>query len=364
MVNDRAMLAALLAAIGVALVAAIAEWLHARRVRRHGVLLFGAAGRPRAWTALAPAARVIGAAALTWGLLLLVVIDGRAGGSDPTDPDSPEQRRNARHLVIALDVSPSMTVVDAGPDGKLSRRARAADLLQSVLDRLDPRLVRTSVVAFYTSAKPVIVESIDPAVVRNVLTDLPLAQAFKDGQTNMYAGVREAAKLAAKWPAGSATLLVVSDGDTRPDRALEGVPVSIADTLVVGVGSPTRGSFVGGHNSRQDASSLRTLAARLRGQYWDGNFRHLPSATLAGLSMLSRPEDAPTPVRTLALVATGVGAGLVGLTGPALAMLGWPSRRRAAAISPRITDDAANAANTANTEPTMAGTPALAGATR
>lgn len=310
--------------IAVALLAALAEWLHARRAARIiGLLAPSAAGRtvrvpglPRWWWPAA-ALRTLAVTAAAWGLLTLLHIDGARATGSADQSSGPVQ-----HLLIAMDVSPSMHLEDAGPEGNQSRSQRAAEALRSVLDRLDVRRVRVSIVAFYTTAKPVIVQSRDLAVITNVLTDLPLEHAFKPGQTNLYAGVREAAKLAKPWPPGSAALVVVSDGDTLPDSTLESLPPSIGDALVLGVGSTTRGQTIAGRTSRQDSASLRTLATRLRGQYFDGNARHLPSATLAGLSMLSREADRSIPLRTLALVAVAAGATVAAALWPLMAWFG------------------------------------------
>ena len=43
------------------------------------------------------------------------------------------------------------------------------------------------------------------------------------------------------------------------------MPASVAGVLVVGVGDPQAGMFIDGHQSRQDVSTLRQIAARLRG---------------------------------------------------------------------------------------------------
>jgi Ca-activated chloride channel family protein len=66
------------------------------------------------------------------------------------------------------------------------------------------------------------------------------------------------------------------------------LPASIADVLVVGVGDPRTGSFIDGRMSRQDAGTLRQIAARLGGTYHDANVKHLPSALLASLTVIPR----------------------------------------------------------------------------
>ena len=77
----------------------------------------------------------------------------------------------ARHLLIALDVSPSMRLEDAGPTGEQSRMQRAGDLVESLFSRIHIRGHRISVVAVYNGAKPVVVDTQDMGVVANIMGD-------------------------------------------------------------------------------------------------------------------------------------------------------------------------------------------------
>ncbi|HMN40564.1 MAG TPA: vWA domain-containing protein [Phycisphaerales bacterium] len=310
----------LLIAISAVLLAALAEALHARRISRIARLAFVPTGRPAAWTRAVPVVRPLALGLCVWGLLTLLSIDGTPARTDPGKSTAD------RHLLIALDASPSMFIRDAGPQGKQLRRERAAEVLRSVFQRLDMARTRVSIVAFYTTAKTVVVDTSDLNVVHNILADLPLEYAFKEGQTNMYAGVREAVALAGKWPPNSATLIVVSDGDTLPDAIPPRLPASITDALILGVGNPYRGTSIAGHSSRQDISSLRGLAARLRGVYHDGNTKHLPTTVLAGLSMLRNPDGDGPSTKTLALIAAGAGAATLASIAPLLAAFGAPRR--------------------------------------
>src|SRR5678815_684048 len=107
-------------ALAVAVFATMGEWLHARRCRRVARLAFGPGGRARWWTAAAAAIRVFAMTVLAWGLTELYLIVPRAARSQFV----PEG--GYRHLVIALDVSPSMQLKDAGPDRGQTRAHRAA----------------------------------------------------------------------------------------------------------------------------------------------------------------------------------------------------------------------------------------------
>lgn len=302
-----------------------AEFLHARRIRRLGRLSFGPEGKPRDWTRGVPVLRTAGAGALAWGLATLWSL----GATFVKPREVPEG--GWRHLVIALDVSPSMQLKDAGPDRTQTRSRRASDLVMSLLSRIALDQVRVSVVAFYSGAKPVVVDCMDVGVIRNILDDLPLELAFDGGKTSLVDGVREAGILGKPWHRDSATLLVVSDGDTTPDHGLPPLPPSFAHTLVVGVGDPASGRFIDGHQSRQDSAALRQLAGRLRGSYHDGNDRHLPSTELAVLSRVMPMRDASGPGRReMALAATAAGGGLLAFIPLALALAGsgWQTTPR------------------------------------
>jgi Ca-activated chloride channel family protein len=306
-----------LISIAAVLLAGLAEWLHLRRSRRIAHLAFGPSGVPRGWVALAPFIRAASLGGLTWGLVTLYLI---APGS-ARQVQVPEG--GYRHLVIAFDVSPSMQLADAGPTHQDRRAQRASEVLMSVLSRIALDQVRISVVAFYSGAKPVVVDTYDLEVVRNIISDLPLDYAFDIGKTKLLDGIRESATLAMPWQPASTTLLVVSDGDTIPESGMPELPRSIAQVLVLGVGDPAAGTYIDGHQSRQEAVTLRELAQRLHGVYHDANERHLDSVQLATLSRLMPLREADAGGRReAALAATCAGATLLALLPVALALCG------------------------------------------
>lgn len=279
---DEVIIAAGIVAAAVAILWTVAEILHARRVRRIGPLAFGPAGRAAEWTAAAPCVRVLAAAAAAFGFMALLLIEPVAHGGRPFDA------KKIRHLVVVLDVSPSMQLVDSGPDGKQSRRARAAALVRSVLSRVPTEQYRVSVVAFASGALPVVEDTKDPDVLANILDDLPLNYAFRPGRTDLFAGLAEAARIAKPWRPRSATVLVVSDGDTVPATGLPRMPESVSGTILVGVGDAATGKFIDGHMSRQDATTLRQVAVRTGGLYHDGNAKHVPTDSLVSLGMVPK----------------------------------------------------------------------------
>ena len=264
---------------------------------------------PLGWLAAAGLLRAAAAGGLAWGLLILLEIDAA-----PWEPDQAEgeKARPLHHLVIALDVSPSMQLADSGPQGDVRRAERAKAVLRSVLDRVNLRRTRVSVVAFYTTARPVVVDTFDPDVVANILDDLPLEHAFTAGKTNLYEGVKGAGEIGRTWPAKSATLVLASDGDTLPSKAPPTLPAAFVNTLVLGLGNPYRGLFIDGHSSRQDAESLTRLALRLGGVYHDANARHVPTAVLEKLDA-SLPIDhrRSASLRDLAIAFVAAGAAVL-----------------------------------------------------
>ena len=136
-----------LAAAGVAIMAVAAESLHAARCRQLARLAFGPDGKPAVWARFAPLFRVVALVALCWGLVTLLALAPKVHVAD-TIPD-----RERRHVLIVLDVSPSMRLKDAGPNADLSRMKRASVVMESFLQRISVELYLLSVVACYNGRK-------------------------------------------------------------------------------------------------------------------------------------------------------------------------------------------------------------------
>lgn len=316
--------------IGIALIIAAlvgsGEFLHRWRCQRIALLAFPG-GTPRTWTAVAPLLRTVAATALGWGLSTLMLV--------PQDDLVGQLRQAAtKRLVIALDVSPSMDLRDAGPDGLDTRANRARDVLRSVLARADLNGTRISIIALYNGARPVVIDTVDPEVIRNVLDDLPLEHAFKAGKTTLYEAISIGVTLAQgeqgmttnrpqPWPPGQAQFIVVSDGDSVPPTQALRLPSAFASALVIGVGDVSRGLSIDGHLSRQESANLQQLAGRLGGRYHDGNRRHVPTELLANY-FPTRGEYRRTGLGDLALAAVMIGSAILAFLPVALALLGAP----------------------------------------
>lgn len=319
----------------VVVAAAAAEALHARRVARVARLAFGPAGRPTLWARYVPALRVAACGALAWGLTALLLLEPKSHHSAEEIPD-----REKRHLILVLDVSPSMRLVDAGPEKDMSRMQRARDVLDSMIGRIGIRQYLITVVATYNGAIPVVERSRDPEVLRNILNDLPMHWAFERGDTDLFAGLEEAARIARPLPPHSATLLMISDGDSVPPTGMPKMPISVAHKLVVGVGDPRQGSFIDGRHSRQEASMLRQIAIRLGGVYHDGNERHVSSNVLSAIAQSGEASAIEQLTkREYALMACALGSLLLALLPLALHRwgTGWaPGVMRPEAVRSRI----------------------------
>ena len=302
--------AILIAAVALVL-ASGAESLHARRVRSVAALAFGPAGKPGLAARLAPWLRVAAVSMLVWGLAVLFLQPPVAHRSTPEEVAAADRQ----HLLVVLDVSPSMRLKDAGQTGKEPRMQRARAVFDSVMARIGHDRLHTTVVAVYNGAKPVVVETRDMEVLHNLMDDLPMHHAFPVGKTKLFDGIQEASTIAKDWPRGSATLVLISDGDTVPSTGMPTLPPSIGGVLVIGVGDPGKGTFINGHNSRQDGATLRQIATRLGGEYHDANAKFIPTATLTRLGTLdtdSKDRDAGLRELALILIALG-GATLAGL---------------------------------------------------
>jgi Ca-activated chloride channel family protein len=309
---------AILAGCAALAIAAVAERLHARRVARVARLAFGPGGRPAAWARLAPAMRIAGLALATFGATVLFQYD-------PVETEVEPDPRASRQLLVVLDVSPSMNLSDAGPGNeKVMRGVWGGKVLQGILDRLDMKDTRVSMVAFYTKAIPMLQDSTDKNVLANLMDGLPLYTAFKAGETDLQAGLEAAFEMAKGWARRSTTLVVITDGDLSKPVQPPARPASIADAIVIGVGDPNRATMLAGHASRQDAWTLKSLAGKLDGVYHDGNTRHLPREMLDRLTMIAPRVGDAIGLREAALVALGTGCALLGLVGPLLLLFGAP----------------------------------------
>ena len=108
--------------------------------------------------------------------------------------------------------------------------------------------------------------------------------AYKPGKTKLMDGIQLAAEMVDDWNPNSTFVLLLTDGDTVPDKGMPKMPASVAEFVVVGLGDPNAGMFIDGHQSRQDVTTLRRIANRLRGTYHNGNQKHLTSQIVGRLT--------------------------------------------------------------------------------
>ncbi|MCP4846744.1 MAG: VWA domain-containing protein [Verrucomicrobiaceae bacterium] len=264
--------------VAVLIIALGCEWRHSARVSRISRLIFGPSEKPALWARAAPLARCIAVAGAGWSLLTLLEINPKVYKAKTIE------ETEIQHVVIVLDVSPSMKLEDAGKGGSLSRRRQAFRLMESFFKRVPMDQMRLSLIAVYNGAKPVVVDTRDADVVRNFLDGVDMYTAFDSGKTHLFDGLELAAEISEDWQRDSTTIILLSDGDTVPAKGMPQMPKSVKGILVVGVGNPVTGTFLDGKNSKQDSSTLRQIALRLGGSYHNGNEKNLPGETIAHLT--------------------------------------------------------------------------------
>lgn len=314
-----------------------AEWIHARRSAALGRLAFGPTGEPRSWTRATPFLRVVAGTLLAWGLVILTLSPSEAIDTTGTDADEPAPE-DLQRIILLLDVSPSMAISDSGEKRDLERRQRVLQVIKGIFPRISVARTRFSIIAFFTSARPVVVDSYDTAVITNVLDNLPLVWAFEPGKTDVIQGLQVTADMARDWAPNSTTVILCTDGDTVDFSQIPKMPRSVSQVQIFAVGDPVVGTFIDGHDSRQQAGVLRRLAAELRGSYYDVNTRHVPTSALAELA-INPPQ--PTKLgftwKDLALGAIAIGATILALLPLLLEYFGcaWNAERELPVSRPR-----------------------------
>lgn len=268
------------------LVAIVAEVIHWTRLKRVARLAFGPKRRPAWWVVFVPPLRVLALGLASWGFLsLLLIVEARVHNTGEISED------DYKHLVLVVDVSPSMSLEDAGPESDRTRRQRASDVLESLFNRIPMRQFKISIIAVYTDAKMILEDSKDHEVVRHIMEKMPMWHAYKPGKTKLMEGIKQAVTLTKPWNPGSAYVLMLTDGDTVPTSGMPKMPASVRDFLVVGVGNSTNGTFIDGHQSRQDINTLRQIANRLRGTFHNGNKKHLTSQIVNQFTQVDDEDD-------------------------------------------------------------------------
>ena len=248
---------AILAAFGCVIVAGLGEYWHAKRSAKVQKLAYGPEGKPRNWTKFTPLLRILSVGLVTWGLVVLAFSRPEALGSESESEvaeESEEDPEEIQRVLLVLDISPSMNAIDAGPNQDKRRRDRVMDVVEGVLTRIALTRTRFSVVVFFTSARPVVVNARDTNVVRNILDNLPLIWSFEPGETQLLSGLEKAAEMAENWPPDSTTVFLCTDGDTVDFTQIPQMPSSIRGLEILAVGDPMQSTRVGRHETRQQAT--------------------------------------------------------------------------------------------------------------
>jgi Ca-activated chloride channel family protein len=177
-------------------------------------------------------------------------------------------------------------------------------------------------VGFYTDSLPVVMGARDPELVRNVFNGLPLTYAMPVGQTDLGTAINRTLETVADFPKHSTRLIILTDGDSIPLAAINPRPASVREVLVLGVGNPHKGSYIDGHQSRQEPDTLQRVATSLAGVYHDVNEKHLDTAALGDLVVpLALPNKGLTLAQWAVLMML-LGAGINALLPIALEYFG------------------------------------------
>ena len=273
---------------------------------------------------LAPFLRCLALMAFAWGLAVMWQLHEAAKEGKPA------VTKESPRLIFVADLSPSMYLKDAGPEGKSTRQERMREEVETVLMRVGGEL-RYGVIGFYTDARPVVMEARDPELVRNVFNGLPVHYTMKSGSTDLGTALNAAVKLVERLPAESVRLVLFTDGDSIPLQPILPRPKSVKDVLILGVGNPRKATFIAGHQSRQDAEVLATVARSLRGTYYDVNEKHLPTAALGDLVARAPLPKSGLDLAQLATLAMALGAAVLAFLPVALQYAGSAWKVRAAA---------------------------------
>jgi len=309
--------------ISVLILSAVAEWLHWRRTQKVAQLAFGPGRRPTLFGRVSPIIRVAMLTLLAWGLINLLALYPKVHRTTIKEVDP----NKAQHLVLVLDVSPSMRIQDGGLDKSQSRLNRASEVVKSIFSRVSQDYLHLSIVATYNGALPVVVDTRDLELIDNMLNQLPMHHAFKSGKTKLFDGIQVACDISKDWKPNSTTLLLISDGETVPSDGMPRLPASISDVLVVGVGNPSEASFINGQQSRQDVATLSQIASRLGGTFHNAHTKHVPSDTLRQISSLSDDnDDSELSLREFSLIAVAVSTSVLALLPLFLYYFGSPWR--------------------------------------
>lgn len=224
---------------------------------------------------------------LWWALLWVLVVLAMAGPR--WDFTEVAVSRPGTNLVILLDLSRSMDVIDERP----SRLARARQEIEDLLDRETG--VKVGLVAFASVAHVVAPITEDSDTLRHLLPSLSTDLVRFPG-SRLSQGFARAERLLAGQPAGEpGAFLVISDGDF-PEEGLVAQAEALHDrgirVHVLGIGTPEGGPVplppMGGGSlgargpvaSKLDEEKLQSLAEAGGGLYQRADFRDADTAAI------------------------------------------------------------------------------------
>jgi Ca-activated chloride channel family protein len=149
------------------------------------------------------------------------------------------------------------------------------------------------------------------------------------GQTDLGQAINAAVRLVNDFPEGSTRLIIFTDGDSVNLVPIAPRPKSVKEVFVLGIGNPHKGTFIDGHQSRQEGDTLRTVASAFAGTYADVNEKHLPTTALGDLVVTAPLPSRSLSLAELAVLAMALSAAVYALIPVALELFGsdWKTGR-------------------------------------
>lgn len=287
-----------------ALPAAFAAWRLLRRGRKSGVRFSAVALLPRGrtWrTALAAAAPWLASAAL---VLLAVAAAG------PRTPHAQDHRQvDAIAIVMAVDVSGSMSTLDLTPPGTryshdTTRLAAVKKVFADFVARRPDDLIGLVAFGTYASARSPLTADHDSLL--KVLEGVEIPEGHNEAETAIGDGLSVALLRIKDAKPKSKVVILLSDGMSNngvvaPDEAAEMASRLGVKVYTIGVGTRTglaprllRDAFgreiVRNVPSGFDEAQLRDIARRTKGRYFRVNDRKALDSAMEEIDRMERTE--------------------------------------------------------------------------
>ena len=286
----------------------IAELIHQLRIRQVQKLAFGPAQKQRLWTYANILFKPAAVGLLVLGFCLLINTEPEARSA--TNKKIPE--RDYHRLVFMVDSSPSMEAEDAiyrdektNEIQKICRREKIREVVHDLLFNSQIPLDRVciDIVPFWYEARVAVEGFKDHEAAKQMsanffLLSFEYKNKDKKHETNIFKSLEqtfkrlERLKKTGKLAEKGATVFLFTDGQTLPPKNMPKMPSSVSKVVVVGLGDTKKAfNLRNGIATKQDQRSLKSLASRLRGFYYNANTDSIPSNDANSLVIKNLPAE-------------------------------------------------------------------------